>query len=291
MTKPTTAAIILLFVIAFASCSGKSDNKVIGLLQNSLNSSNTTINISTQALLIHLEDKTIDPCSKESAKFWFPKAKTIVIKTKTLYDFLETEKSKKGLSSHDKALIADNLVEFRDRILSIDSQFIEISEKNFAFIKNFIWISGGDTLSKTNSFNSNTVHHSSTAILTMLQNEIKKTENRMIAFCNAKVGCIGGGLTSYSSIIGQNSTILRHGETLEIVAGVGVYNSPKPTIIINGQNITIGEEGFSIFKTKTPKTPGHYSIPVQIKYFNTITGKEENIQKNVEYTVAKECDQ
>lgn len=289
MPKPATAILSFLYsAIVFSSCSGKKEDKIITLLQSSLVSSNKAINVSTASLLKELEDKKYDFCTKERAEIWFPKAETIANKVKSFYDFLEEEK----LHANDKTLITDKLVRFRDEMFAIDSQFIEISGNSFDFIKKFIWVSGGDTLLKTNFFNSNSRLNSSTAILTMLQNEIKKIENRLIAFCNLKVGFIDDSFYSYSAILGQNSTILKPGETLEITAGMGAFSANgKPTIVINGQNILLGEEGFSRFRTKTQNIPGHYRIPVQIKFTNQITGKEETLSKNVEYTVAKECDQ
>lgn len=298
MSKPTTAIVLpcLFIAIILLSCSGKRNNKVIGLLQNSLNSSNNVINNSTQTYLKELEDKKHDFCTKERAEFWFPKAETIVIKCRTLYNFIETEKSKKKFTSKDLTSTTNRMIEFQSEILSINEELsrelFQSPNTNFQFINKFIWATGGDTLQKNSTQKSNISPSSLSALLSMIQNEVKKIENKLIYTCSIKVGCNSDGFYSYVPIIGQNSTILKPGATLEIKAGIGFFTKAgQPAININGQNILIGEEGFSIFKTKTSKNPGKYKVPVRVKFLNLTTGREEVWQKDVQYTVAKECDQ
>ncbi len=294
MPKPTTSTFLplLFFVVFFISCSGKSknDQQVIEALQNSLQSSNTTINQSTEVLLKGLQDKTMDYCSKERGEVWFPKAKKIAEKTKDLYDFLEERKSKKKIQDSDYVLIVDKIIRFKQDILSVDPEIPEVFANSFQFINTFIWVLGGDTLKKDNFYKKN--HTTSlVAILSMLQNEIKKIENKTIAFCNAHVGC-HYGFDSYAAIVGQNSNYLSPGSTLEIMVGVGAFNKTgQPIITIDGKNVAVGEEGYLKYKMTTPKKPGKYNIPVRVKFFNQTTGKNEEFSHSVKYTVAKECDQ
>jgi gliding motility-associated protein GldM len=76
------------------------------------------------------------------------------------------------------------------------------------------------------------------------------------------------------------------GEEIEITAGVGAYSkSSAPVISINGAGVSLGEEGFASYKM-TASSVGSHSVPVRISYMNQVTGKQEVLEKNVEYTVA-----
>ena len=126
--------------------------------------------------------------------------------------------------------------------------------------------------------------------LTSLQNNIKIVENKVTTFCNNKVGTIGDGFDWYTSIIGQNSKYLKPGETLEIQAGIGAFSTRgNPEIVIDGKLSKINEDGYVLYKTKTPNKPGTYSIPVHLSFVNPTTGKDESWMVNVNYTIAKPC--
>ena len=113
-----------------------------------------------------------------------------------------------------------------------------------------------------------------------------------IAYCDMKVGCTIMIFDSYSAIVSQNSNILSPGDKLEIKAGIGAFTrSVAPEIAIYGKKYKLNEMGFVSYKTNAPQKPGVYKIPLLIKYFNQVTGKEDVIQTDIKYTVAKECDQ
>ncbi|MEI9810185.1 MAG: hypothetical protein WDO16_21235 [Bacteroidota bacterium] len=95
----------------------------------------------------------------------------------------------------------------------------------------------------------------------------------------------------YSTIIGQSSNIVRSGEQIEITAGVGAFSRiASLKITIAGKEVTAGDEGIALYKFKSSSKPGTHFIPVKLSYTDQ-DGKEQTIEKNVEYTVAEECDQ
>lgn len=287
MPKPITTSIItfLFFAVTLTSCKNKEkdDEKVISGLESSLISSNQTINRSTETVLKDLEEKAQDYCTMERAQVWLPKANSIVAITKELYDYFEALKQLAQTNKIDYLVIENKLENYRQMALSTDSTIREEFHENFQFINRF----------ENNKFSiDNVSERLQIAVLCMLQNEIKNIENKTISFCNNKVGCTIMTFDSYSAIVGQNSSYLKPGTELEIKAGVGALSkSAQPVITINNKNIELGPEGYSLYKMKTPKAPGNYRVPVRIKYFNKTTGKEYDINVNVEYTVVKECDQ
>ena len=122
-------------------------------------------------------------------------------------------------------------------------------------------------------------------ILSKFQNDVKTSENKVIAFCHEQVGKVEIVFDAYAAIVGQNSNYLMPGQEIEIKAGIGAFSkNAKPTITIGGSIVPLGEEGYALQKMAAGGMGAH-SIPIKIKYFNQITGKEEEVLKNVEYTV------
>ena len=77
---------------------------------------------------------------------------------------------------------------------------------------------------------------------------------------------------------------------MEIIAGVGAFSRrSKPVFTIKNKNVPIDENGTAILRFKAPHTPGKHFVPVKINFINEV-GKEEEVIKNVEYTVIKEPD-
>ncbi len=282
-----------LFIITFSSCSEKNKtDDVIKQMEESLVNSSKVINLSTEATMKALQEKTTDYCTKERAKIWYSKAEIISQETKKLFDHIETLKSNPKIDDTARLNLFLAANKYKENIFTIDPEIKEVFEKNFQFVNNSISMLGGDTTIKNNSITKQIPHSSIRSLLISLQNDIKIAENKTVIFCNMKVGCNIFIFDSYSAIVGQNSNYFKPGSELEINAGVGAYSkSAKPLIVINGIKVELSEEGFSTYKMKVPNNPGTYSVPVEIKFMNQTIGKEEQRKINVEYTVAKPCDQ
>ncbi|MEO7923001.1 MAG: hypothetical protein ABIR30_04935 [Chitinophagaceae bacterium] len=264
-------------VIFFYSCSGSSekDKIVIKQMEESLVNSNKIIGYSTDAHLKALEEKTQDPATMERAKVWFSKARQIATLSRKIYDHIEGFKNK--IHSNKKAAdsLHEKLLQYKQDILNTDSLILLQFEKDFKFIKS-------------------SDHFSSSGLLTSLENNIKISENKIITFCEAQIGSVDGAgfFNSYSFLASQNSNIVKPGDDLEIVAGIGSFSrAAQPNIKINGLSLEIGEENYAHYKMKVLNIPGKYKIPVSISYFNNVTGKDETRSIDVEYTVAKSCDE
>ena len=268
-------AISTLFVILSSSCSEK--NKAEGTIkqmEESLINSSKTINLSTEMTLKELENKTTDPLTAERAKVWYPKAEQVARLTTETYKYLETAKTRLIEGSISVDSITKKVISYKEDVLNTDSSIALEFKNSFGFINLAI--------KKMNS-----------QMLTTLQNNFKIIENKIIVFCNLKIGSLDGisMFSSYSAIISQNSNYLKSGDILEIRAGVGSYSkAAMPEVKIQGKKINIGEEGYALFKTKAASIPGIHRIPVEISFFNQERGKDELRVFNIEYTVVKPCD-
>ncbi len=276
--KPTSSILLVLGSVFFLSaCGGKSNkDEVIKAMEENLSKSNIAINNSTTTILKALDEKKNDPDYSESRSIeWFERAEKTAETSTRLYNFISEAKKDAGKEEFSETLLHEKLVSYKQEVLSTNSAILEQFKNEFKFV---------------DSFSSPSYSNELLSRLSILQNNIKLTENKIVTFCNAKVGIIGDWVTSYSAIIGQNSTILKPGDELEIKTGIGLFSyAARPKININGRDIELGEEGYSLFKTKVQKIPGKYKIPVTISFFNQTTGKEESMKVNVEYSVAKEC--
>jgi hypothetical protein len=263
-----------LIAVSFFSCSGKSKaDDVKKYMEESLINSSKVINLATMNIIWELKNKTTDWPTKERAKVWFPKAEQVVSLSKEIYNYLDAAREQLKEKPISAEFLVANLSLYREKILHVDSAIRQEFANYFDFIK------------MTPGMNS--VYG-----LTTLQNSIKVIENKIISYCDMKCGTTHDGFEVYSAIVGQNSSYLRPGDELEIKAGIGAFSkAAQPKVNINGIEVELGEEGYAFYKTKISKKPGIYKIPVTISFFSQNSGKDEIINTEVKYTVAKECDE
>ena len=283
----------LSLALFFSACNGKSHNDdIIKVLEESLERSNNSINVSSVTIMKSLEEKTTEYATKERADIWFSKAEQIVNLSSETYDYVGTLKKMKEVNSEKAKELFTSLMKYKEDVLNIDSSIRYEFTNSFILISNSFDSSVQAEKNFGNKFFKNSNSSAISAMLTKLQNSIKVIENKTIAYCHQKIGSTDGDgfFDSYSAIVGQSSNYLKPGDKLEIKAGIGAFSKKAmPKININGSNIELGEEGYASFKIKTPRNPGEYKIPVKISFLNPTTGKEETMKINVEYTVAKEC--
>ncbi|MEQ1678506.1 MAG: hypothetical protein ABL876_17555, partial [Chitinophagaceae bacterium] len=188
--------------------------------------------------------------------------------------------------------LISRVTNYKESVLNTDSMLKEEFEKKFMFLNRFISLLSEDSILKSEKIKRNHTDISLISLLTILQNDITIIENTTTAYCDAKSGCMIFFFDSYSPLISQNSNTLSPGDKIEIKAGIGNFSKAVlPKCFIDGKKVDLGEEGFAIFSKKTPAIEGKYKIPVGISFINQITGKEEFFETNIQYTVAKECDQ
>jgi len=280
-------------------------------VNRSLENTNNTVNKSTDAIMKSLEKKTTDPANAERALIWFPKAKQVVSTSKTLYDYIETLKGKiltmaggnpsdktakydEGNQSHVTKLMVDDgeakklfgmLSKYKTDILGIDSAIKTEFEKSLDIDLSNPPGQDGKVKPWEIAYFHMVPTVAGLTILSKFQNDIKTAENKVVAFCHAKVGEVEVVFDTYAAIVGQNSNYLMPGQEIEIKAGVGAFSkAAQPTISIGGSSVAIGEEGYALYKGAAGGV-GSHTIPVRISFTNQTTGKPDVREVNVEYTV------
>jgi gliding motility-associated protein GldM len=281
-------------------------------VNHSLETTNTTVNKSTETIMASLQQKMSDPSTSAKAQIWYPKAQLAQQYARDAFSYIQSLKdqilTKAGGDPKDSTksykddnldiptrmmidkgagkVLLQKLGDFKTKILSIDS----------AITAEFATTLPIDLRApKTNQKSSKSWEYAyfhmvptvaALTILSKFQNDIKTSENRVIQFCHNKVGEVVVRFDTYAAIVGQNSTYLMPGQELEITAGVGAFSKAAlPNISIGGQTLTVGPEG-TVTQKLAAGGNGQHSVPVRITYTDQ-DGKQQIIEKNVEYTVGQ----
>jgi hypothetical protein len=250
--------------------------------------------MSSNQILHSLDKKSREPATMERAGLLLSKAKLIQELSADAFNYIEGLKKTITITTEAENDLFARLMKYKEDILAVDSSIREEFASNLNFISrpfDSAKLMANDFIK---TFFRNTTPLLTSAMLAKLQNNIKIIENKTITYCLNKIGSTDGEgfLEYFSAIVGQNSKIFKPGDLLEIKAGMGAFSkATRPTIIINGNQIPLEGEGYSLYKIQVSGNPGKYKVPLRIKYFNQVTGKETEVDYNVEYTVTKPCDQ
>jgi hypothetical protein len=124
-------------------------------------------------------------------------------------------------------------------------------------------------------------------MLTKLQNNIKINELNIVTFCHEQIGKVSfGPCEADLPLVMINSSIVQPEEKMEIIAGNGTFYTNRNTkVFIYDRQIEIGENGVAEYKFNASSKPGRYFIPVRVNYLDQ-NGKQQTVQKEIEYTVA-----
>ena len=279
-------------------------------VNNSLVKTNEVVAISTATYLKSLEAKKSEPESRVKAEEWYPLALRATELSSSTYAFIEQVKdslmrgSGYNPAAGDTTYKEDNL-DAGTRILvegKLGKQLKDILEKykqdvvrihpdvQASFAAN---LPIDLTVPKTTSAGNNTWEAAyfrmtptiaALTILSKFQNDVRTTENRIVAFCHSKVGEVAVRFDTYSPLVGASSTYLMPGQEMEITAGLGAFSSQKkPSITINGASASIEADGLARKKFNVPGV-GSHSATVVISYTDQ-EGNPRTETKKIEYTV------
>jgi len=282
-------------------------------VNRSLETTNVTVNASTETIMKSLKEKVTEDATKERASYWLPKAEQVVSLSGSVYNYIQDLKARivkdagGDIKDPSKKFKEDNqditthlmvekgegkklygmLAQYKKDVLEVDPEIKSKFEGNLQ-----IDLEKPPTSNKGNNTWEAAYFRmvptvAALTILSKFQNDIRTTENKIVAECHNKVGEVKVVFDSYAAIVGQNSNYLMPGEEVEIKAGIGAFSkAAKPIISIGGATVPLGEEGFA-----THKIPGggigNHVVPVKISYFNQITGKQEEVTRNIEYKVGQ----
>ncbi len=275
-------------------------------IDESLIKTNTAVNASSAQILKSLLEKKNEASTAERAAIWHPKAEQVSQEAKKAYDFIDNlrkeliaastsggQLKEDDQNSTTRILVKEGkgkqllqvLSDYKKNVLGIDSSIATEFADNFQvdLTAPKAQASKKKTWEEAYFYMSPTV--GALSILSKFQNDIRTSENNVIAYCHKKVGEVKIVFDSYAAIVGTSSNYVMPGQTLTVNAGVGAYSkAAQPTISIGNTSVSLGDEGFAT-KEITAGGPGTYTVPVTISYFNQTTGKQEEVKRNVEYTV------
>lgn len=288
--------ILLLFsFFSFFGCSrtSKKDNSTVKFLQESIENSSKTLRQCTESHLKLLEDKTLLPETKERADLWLAKAINIKRSSAKTIEIIKLFLKKRKIDYSAAENIFIQISHYIDSINNIDPNI----KQRLLYDK---FASSMESYKKLKAKEFYTLYFkgvdssTTSAVLSKIQNDIFLIETRLIKFCLDQVGMVDGyGFYSfYSGIIGQNSTIFKPGDFLEIRAGIGAFSwSAQPKIKFGDKLMPLEDGATATYRSIVPERSGKYTVPVSISYFNQVTGHEELMKVDIEYTVTKPCDQ
>ena len=285
-------------------------------VDDSLTATNTTINRSTETILKSLEDKMSDPTSKVKAAIWYPKAQRAQQLSAEMYNYIKGVKDSilkaagynpNPKNKFDSSYALDNL-DIATRILVEGKEGIKLKAKLEKYKTDLLAIDPQIAKEFQNSLQINLAKPkvqdksnktweaayfnmvptvAALTILSKFQNDVKTSENKIVAFCHQQVGQVVVRFDRFEPIIGQSTNYAMPDQTIEIKAGVGAFsNLAKPTISIGGQTQLLNDSGFVRYTTNVGSALGSRSIPVRITYLDQ-DGNQKVIERVVNYTVGQ----
>lgn len=126
-------------------------------------------------------------------------------------------------------------------------------------------------------------------MLNKIDNDVLTTEKILVDYCDNHVsrGCVLY-YNKFSVVAVLSSSYVKNGQPIEVSAGIGSFSAAsKPTIIIDGKEITLNEDATALYKFKATGSPGKHTIPVKFEYTKP-DGSEELKTVVLNYIIADE---
>lgn len=282
-------------------------------VNNSLEKSNGTLSTATSEIYDAFVASLEDPKTREKAAIWKPKADQVKELSAQLSSYIDglKEKLKKesgyneetgaGIDNLDAATrlmgtgkegegekLRLALEKYKQDILAIDPEITKEFDHSLPVNAEMPVSQAGNTNQEWSAaYFHMTPTVAALTILSKFQNDVKNTENKVASYCFKKIGDVKVIFDKFEPMIGANATYLMPGEQLEIKAGLGAFNaSVKPKVFINGNPVTVGENGVADIKMPAGGSGGH-SLKIDVKYPDPSTGEEKTISKTFDYTVGQ----
>lgn len=290
---------LLSSLLFFQSCSDEPDNKlaIFKSLDAGMEQAELRINRHSDLVYHKLEESLRDSLTSRKARKWVPKTERIhgLAEQLTNYiDSLKTElKKEAGFVKDEKNSFREDDINAVAFLFYTKGQSSELRKRVDDYKDNLLatdvtidsTFRSTMSLDVTETFFNEVPAVAALAELSRLKCATRDIENRIVNFCRHKISYIDDIFDSYSAIIGQSSNIVQAGETVEISAGMGGFDtSCDPEIIIDGKIVAL-EHGVANYRFKASGKPGKYVVPVKIRY-NGRWGRSE-IEKKIVYTITE----
>jgi gliding motility-associated protein GldM len=279
-------------------------------VNRSLETTNATVNKSSETIMASLEQKMSEPATAEKARIWQPKAKQVQDAAKIAYTYIQglkddiLKKAGGDPKNPEKRYKEDNLDittrmmvdkgegkklytqldQFKKTVMNIDPAIKAEFEASLP-----IDLSAPKTKGKSWEY---AYFHmvptvAALTILSKFQNDVKTSENKVVAFCHNKVGEVIVRYDTYAAFAQTNSSYVMPGDEMEITAGVGAFSkAAQPVIMIAGQNVPLDVDGAAHRKMNAETSLGKHTVNVTVEFIDQ-EGKKQTITKPIEYTVGQ----
>lgn len=296
--------------LLFGACSNKEESPTKNLYLETLEKLEKDQKAVISDLMRRIKDKKKDQQTSERTRYWSPVFDSIVQYMSTMNTWFERLEDKLE-NSNDYKLDENEVGFIVDKIENHQSDFVKIlglislkddySKKNVqelekviqsSFLRSFQLDSIQQfnkrkyILEKIYSVLQKSDLGDSRLTVKCLKTEFNYTVAQILHYIDIHTEVL---ITTYDfvrCIVASNSTALRLGEELEIVAGIGEFsNAAKPRFFVSGIEINAQQdEPILLYKKKINESPGFHSIPIIIEYFKP-DGTAERIKKVVKYQV------
>lgn len=280
-------------------------------VDNSLNKTNSTINISTANIMESFKLKMNDPKTRDKAMAWMPKAEQAQKLTADMYNYIESLREairKEAVVKPDGGIEKEDNQDIATRIMVKEGKGKELQAKLAKYRADMVALIGPDKkaefekslqidanlptgLQGGNKTWEDAYFHmvptvAALTILRKFENDVKTSENRVVTYLHEQVGKVEVIFDSFEAIVGQNSKYLMPGQELEITAGLGAFSKSKvPDIYIGGAKVQTNEKGMAVYKSAAGAIGAH-TIPVKVSFLDQ-DGKQQERTFNVDYTVGQ----
>ena len=284
------------------------------VVDNSLLSSNITIDNSSSTFIKSLEEQAKKPELAAKVAQWKPKADSALTITNQMSKYID--ELKQQLKVESGLAIKDGKEDFKEDDLDASTRLMDTKGKGKELlaklqqfktdIANVIPADKRNLLPqipldlnppKSHNEASNKdwttayFHMTPTvAALTMLskfQNDVKRSGNIVVNFCHDQIGKVEVVYDKFAALTSQNSEYLLPGQPFQIQAGLGAFSAAaKPSVTINGQSLPVNDSGYATYR-ETAGGGGQKTFNVTISFKDPNTGQMQSTTKTVTYTVGQ----
>jgi hypothetical protein len=309
-----TLFFVLLFLLLSCNRLEEKDMAVLSAANESLEVSNKTIENNSLEIYSALNAYLSDPSKRTYTLKWQPIAEQVktltdsvittinIIRQKLITEtggafgriqstshFNKTQPvSKVFFIEKNGEELNQQLANYKQKLFLINEEFANAFEKNILIYTKEYEIDSSTSKDFVTTYFKNINTLSAFLLLNKIENNIRKIENDFVRFCFDRTSVIHGcGFSqNISTILSQNSTVFKVGESIEITAGVGSFNTVSQLkITIDNKDVEIND-GIGNYKSKVDKTVGKHTIPVTIE-FTKPDGIKLKKSQQIEYTVVE----
>jgi len=281
-------------------------------INNSLEKTNNAVNLSSNQIFESLTEKMTEDATRAKAILWQPRAKQIMDEAAKAYSFID--QLKKDIIKEAGGDPADPNTEFKEddqdastRVMVKNGKGKELYKILETFKTNVLGVNDTiktafanslqvdlerpkSTTSKKKSWEEDYFYMAPTvgalSILSKFQNDIKTSENKLVAFCHEQVGKVEIRFDRFDAIVGQNSKYFMPGQEIEITAGLGAFSTAKvPDVFVGGSKVAINEKGLAVYKTSVGGIGAH-TLNVKVSFIDQ-DGNPQEREFPVEYVVGQ----